>query len=141
MPLRAVPETLTWPEPDRIHFTPAAAVPISFGTAHHFPFARGRLQPDEVVLVQGAPEAWVLATIQLAMHAGAKVIGFASEACRVARLTELGADHVIDHRNAEVARAVLDLTRMLARISWSIPWDRLCRRRLERLYPKFERSL
>lgn len=109
--LRAVPEGQTWLAPEGVDFTSAAAVPISFGTACHCLFARGHLQPDETVLVQGATGGVGLATIQLAKHAGAKVIAVASEAPRLARLTALGADRVIDHRSGDVAQAVLDLTK------------------------------
>ncbi|SFH53590.1 NADPH:quinone reductase [Palleronia marisminoris] len=109
--LRAVPAVQTWLLPEGVHFTVAAAVPISFGTAHHCLFARGNLQSDETVLVQGGTGGVGLATIQLAKHAGAKVIAVASEASRLVRLTALGADHVIDHRTTDVAQAVLDLTK------------------------------
>lgn len=108
--LRAVPAIQTWLVPDGVNFVAAAAVPISFGTAHHCLFARGHLRSGETVLVQGGTGGVGLATIQLAKYSGAKVIAVASQASRLARLNALGADHVIDHRAGDVAEAVSELT-------------------------------
>ncbi|RJE82020.1 quinone oxidoreductase family protein [Paracoccus onubensis] len=108
--LRAVPENQTWIVPDGVGFAEAAALPISFGTAHHCLFARGALQTGETVLVQAAAGGVGLAAIQLAKHAGAKVIAVSSGSGRLPKLQSIDVDHVIDHRNDDVAETVLELT-------------------------------
>ena len=108
--LRAVPENQTWIVPDDVGSAEAAALPISFGTAHHCLFARGALQAGETVLVQAAAGGVGLAAIQLAKHAGARVIAVSSGSDRLPKLRSAGADHVIDHRSDDVAEAVSELT-------------------------------
>jgi NADPH2:quinone reductase len=51
-----------------------------------------------------------LAAIQLAHRAGATVLATVSGAERAKRLVELGLDHVIDHRSADVVDTVMRLT-------------------------------
>lgn len=108
--MRAVPENQTWIVPDDIGSAEAAALPISFGTAHHCLFARGALQAGETVLVQAAAGGVGLAAIQLAKHAGAKVIAVSSGSDRLPKLLSVGADHVIDHRDDDVCQTVFGLT-------------------------------
>ncbi|WP_404420313.1 zinc-binding alcohol dehydrogenase family protein [Thalassospira australica] len=108
--LRALPENQTWIIPDGVDAAKAAALPISFGTAHHCLFARGALQAGQTVLVQAASGGLGIATIQLAKQAGATVIAVSSGSDRLLKLQSLGADHVIDHRNDDVAQAVSGLT-------------------------------
>ncbi|WP_148255386.1 quinone oxidoreductase family protein [Aidingimonas lacisalsi] len=108
--LRAVPENQTWIVPDGVGSAEAAALPISFGTAHHCLFARGALQSGETVLVQAAAGGVGLAAIQLAKHAGARIIAVSSGSERLPKLLSVGADHVIDHRNDDVSQAVFELT-------------------------------
>ncbi|WP_185984255.1 quinone oxidoreductase family protein [Aureimonas mangrovi] len=108
--LRAVPAHQTWLVPEGLDMADAAALPISFGTAHHCLFARGALKAGETVLVQAAAGGVGLATIQLAKAGGGRVIAVSSGADRLERLRELGADHVLDHRSDDIAEAVRELT-------------------------------
>nr|WP_255720475.1 zinc-binding dehydrogenase [Acuticoccus kalidii] len=108
--LRAVPEAQTWRVPDGLDFARAAAVPISFGTAHHCLFARGALKAGETVLIQAGAGGVGIAAIQLAKRAGATVVAVSSGADRLARLTAIGADHVVDHRSDDVVAAVTAAT-------------------------------
>lgn len=108
--LRAVPEAQTWRIPDGLDLARAAALPISFGTAHHCLFARGALEAGETVLIQAGAGGVGIAAIQLARRAGARVIAISSGADRLAKLIALGADHVVDHRSDDVVAAVAALT-------------------------------
>lgn len=49
----AVPAERTWLIPDGVGMAEAAALPISFGTAHHCLFTRGMLRQGETVLNSG----------------------------------------------------------------------------------------
>jgi len=76
--LRAVKATRTWVVPDGLDMAAAAALPISFGTAHHCLFARGGLAKGETVLVQDGAGSVGVAAIQLAPRAGATVLATVS---------------------------------------------------------------
>ncbi|SFB57032.1 NADPH:quinone reductase [Rhizobium sp. NFR07] len=109
--LWAVPATRTWRLPSSVDATAAAALPISFGTAHHCLFARGGLRRGETVLVQGAAGGVGLAAVQLAARAGATVIAVSSGAGRFEKISLLGADHVIDRSSQDHIEAVREITK------------------------------
>ncbi|WP_341727503.1 zinc-binding alcohol dehydrogenase family protein [Pseudoxanthomonas putridarboris] len=108
--LWAVPAGRTWLLPDGVDAADAAVLPISFGTAHHCLFTRGRLLPGETVLIQAAAGGVGLAAVQLAAQAGATVIAVASGTQRRSRLIELGADHVVDRATSDVVDIVRQIT-------------------------------
>nr|WP_249325614.1 zinc-binding dehydrogenase [Halomonas boliviensis] len=108
--LRAIPESQTWLVPDGVDIAEAAALPISFGTAHHCLFARGALQSGETVLIQAGAGGVGIAAIQLAKRIGATVITVSSGSERLAKLKSLGADHVVDHQSEDVVKAVFEYT-------------------------------
>ncbi|POP47650.1 NADP-dependent oxidoreductase [Superficieibacter electus] len=105
-----VPAERTWLIPDGVDTAEAAALPISFGTAHHCLFTRGMLRRGETVLIQAAAGGVGLAAVQLASQAGATVIAVASGTQRRSRLLELGADHVVDRTGNNVVDSVRQYT-------------------------------
>lgn len=109
--LWAVPATRTWLLPSGVDAASAAALPISFGTAHHCLFARGGLLRGETVLVQGAAGGVGLAAVQLADRAGATVIAVSSGEKRLEKLSSLGADHVIDRSSEDLIEVVRKITK------------------------------
>ncbi|HEV2551181.1 MAG TPA: zinc-binding alcohol dehydrogenase family protein [Stellaceae bacterium] len=110
--LRSVPARNAWPTPDALDTRAAAAIPISFATAHDGLFEFGRLKPGETVLVQAGASGVGIAAIQLAHRAGARVLATASSDARLERLMrlELGLDHGINYAGEDVAPAVKRLT-------------------------------
>ncbi len=108
--LRAVPASRTWPVPEGLDMYAAAALPISFGTAHHCLFARGGLKRGETVLIQAGAGGVGGAAIQLAHLVGATVLATVSGSERAERLVGLGLDHAIDHRLVDVVDTVMRLT-------------------------------
>ncbi|PIP00600.1 NADP-dependent oxidoreductase [Pleomorphomonas carboxyditropha] len=108
--LRAVKASRTWPVPAGLGMAAAAALPISFGTAHHCLFARGALTAGEIVLVQAGAGGVGLAAIQLAHRAGARVVATVSGPERTERLIALGADHTVNYRQVDVLQEVKRLT-------------------------------
>ena len=107
---RAVKAGRTWLVPDGLDMNAAAALPISFGTAHHCLHARAALKSGETVLVHAAAGGVGLGTIQLAHDAGATVIAVTSGEARTERLRALGADHVVDRKTQDVAATARALT-------------------------------
>lgn len=108
--LWAVPATRTWLLPSGMDAASAAALPISFGTAHHCLFARGGLKRDETVLIQAAAGGVGLAAVQLAARAGATVIAVSSGERRLTQISGLGAHHVVDRTGQDVAEAARQIT-------------------------------
>lgn len=108
--LRAVKATRTWIVPDGLSMDAAAALPISFGTAHHCLFSRGQLRQHETVFVQGGAGGLGVAAIQLANRHGARVIASVSGEERAERLKDLGLTHAVDHRRGRLEETVMRLT-------------------------------
>ncbi len=96
--------------PDELGDGEAAALQIAFGTAWHMLFTRGKLQPGETVMINAVGSGIGSAAIQLAHMAGATVIGNASSDDKLARASELGMDHGINHGTQDVVAEVMRLT-------------------------------
>lgn len=108
--LRAVASNRTWIIPDGLSVDAAAALPISFGTAHHCLFPRGQLAKGETVFVQGGAGGVGAAAIQLASRNGAEVFSTISGTERIAKMKDLGLTQAIDHRLTDVHDAIMNLT-------------------------------
>jgi NADPH:quinone reductase-like Zn-dependent oxidoreductase len=78
-------------------FAEAATLPCAALTAWRALVVEARIKPGDVVLTQGTGGVSIFA-LQLAKAAGATVIATSSSAAKLARLKELGADHVINYR-------------------------------------------
>jgi len=109
--LRAVPARNCWVVPDGYDLKKAAAIPVTFGTAHDCLFEFGRLQKGETVLIQAGASGVGVAAIQLAKRAGAGLIlATASSDARLERLKPLGLDHGINYAEKDVVKEVMRLT-------------------------------
>lgn len=108
--LFAVPEHYAYPVPADMDLRTAAIIPVAFGTAHDSLFEYGDMKAGDVVLVQGAAGGVGLAAVQLASQAGATVIGTASGAERLARITPFGMHHGIDYRSEDIAERCREIT-------------------------------
>jgi NADPH:quinone reductase-like Zn-dependent oxidoreductase len=96
--------------PDGLSDEAAAAIQIAFGTAWHMLFTRGRLAFGETVMINSVGSGIGSAAVQLARLAGTTVIGNASSDEKLARATELGMDHGINHATQDVVAEVMRLT-------------------------------
>ncbi len=105
-----VPSANLIPIPDTLSFEEAAAAPLVFLTAWRMLMTRGRLSPAEDVLVWSAGAGVGTACVQLARHAGARVIATASTDEKCARLRDLGATVVLNHAREDVARRIREIT-------------------------------
>ncbi len=109
--LRSVPARNCWPIPDGFDVKKAAAIPVTFGTAHDCLFEFGRLKKGETVLVQAGASGVGVAAIQLARRGGAGLIlATASSDERLERLKPLGLDHGINYSRDDVVREAKRLT-------------------------------
>ena len=96
------------PLPDDLSFDAAAAVPEAFFTADENLFTLAGLQRGERVLVHAGASGVGSAAIQLARRAGARVAATVGSAEKARLASELGAELVVNYREEDFARRVLD---------------------------------
>ena len=104
------PSVSAFAMPEEIPLPDAAALYFPFHLAWLGLFDRADLKSGETVLIHAAAGGAGSAAIQLAVHAGARVIATAGGAEKLALCRELGADVVIDYREREFAPIVLEET-------------------------------
>ncbi len=96
--------------PEHLSYEEAATLPCAALTAWHALAVSGSLKAGESVLTLGTGGVSVFA-VQLAKLFGARVIATSSSDEKLARLTELGADEIINYRTRDDwEKAVLELT-------------------------------
>jgi NADPH:quinone reductase len=98
------------PLPDHASFAQGAALGVPYGTAWRALFQRARAVPGETVLVHGASGGVGTAAVQLARAAGLTVIGTAGSERGAQLVRDLGAVHVLDHRQPDYLTEVLKIT-------------------------------
>jgi NADPH:quinone reductase len=106
----AVPESSVFPIPDSMPFDKAAALPITYQTAHVALRHRAQLEPGETVLVHAGAGGVGSAAIQIAKAAGATVIATAGGSEKVEVCEKLGAEIAIDYREENFVEVVKEAT-------------------------------
>jgi NADPH:quinone reductase-like Zn-dependent oxidoreductase len=106
----SVPARNVFAKPAGLSFTEAAALGVNHLTAWRMLFTKARLQPWETVLVFGIGGGVSLAALQLAKLSGARVIVTSRDDDKLGRARALGADHTVNGRTEDVAKAVLAAT-------------------------------
>ncbi len=106
----SVPERNVLLMDDSISFEEAAAFPLVFLTAWHMLVYNAQVKPGEVVLVVGAGSGVGSAAIQIAKLHGAEVIATCGGTVKMGQAIALGADHVIDHHQEDIAKRVREIT-------------------------------
>ncbi len=104
--------------PTVMAFEVPAALPARTASALFWPFhlawlalfTRAHLQRDETVLIHAGAGGLGSAAIQLAVHAGARVIATAGTEEKLGLCRDLGADVAINYRTTDFVHAVLDAT-------------------------------
>ena len=96
--------------PEGLSDEQAAATQIAFATSWHMLFARGRLQPGEIVMINSVGSGIGSAAVQLAKMSGAFVIGNASSQEKLDHAASLGMDVGIDYTKQDVVEEVMRVT-------------------------------
>jgi NADPH2:quinone reductase len=103
------PSQLT-PLPATFDYAEGATFLAAHGTAYHALIDRGRLQPDEVLLVHGAGGGVGLAAVEIGKMLGATVIAAASSEEKLAAAQRRGADHLVLYGREPFRDAVKRIT-------------------------------
>ncbi len=98
------------PLPENASFAQGAALGVPYGTAWRALFQRARAVPGETVLVHGASGGVGTAAVQLARAAGLTVIGTAGSDKGAQLVRDLGAAHVLNHRQPGYLADLLKIT-------------------------------
>jgi alcohol dehydrogenase len=94
------------PLPDNVTFAQAASLPVAYGTAQRMMSTHGKVGPDERVLILGASGGVGTGAVLLSKLAGAYVIACGSSESKLRKLTEIGADAVIDYTKVDIHKEV-----------------------------------
>lgn len=98
------------PIPDRLNFIEAASLPETFFTVWSNVFDRGKLQPDESLLIHGGSSGIGVAAIQMAKALGSKVYITAGSDEKCAFCKSLGADEAINYRTHDFVSEIENIT-------------------------------
>lgn len=108
--LVAAPAVNVIPKPANLSWEEAAALPLVTVTVWHMLVTRANVQPGEDVLIHAAGSGVGSIGIQVAKLRGARVIATASNAEKLAKAVELGADEVVNYTGDDWPKEVKRLT-------------------------------
>ena len=103
-------ERLVARKPESLDFIHAAAAPLVLLTAWESLYDRARLQAGQTVLIHAGAGGVGHVAIQLAHGSGARVCTTVGSAEKAVFVKELGADRVINYKEQDFVKAVLDWT-------------------------------
>jgi NADPH2:quinone reductase len=106
----AVPAVMAFEVPLDMPLADAAGIFMPFHLAWLCLFTRGKLQAGETILIHAAAGGAGSAAVQLAAHAGARVIGTVGSDAKLAACKELGAAVAINYRKTDFVAEVLNAT-------------------------------
>jgi len=106
----AVPEGQLLPVPEGFDLADAAALPEVVCTVWSNVFMSAGLRPGETLLVHGGSSGIGTMAIQLALQVGARVAVTAGSAEKLAACRALGADILVNYREADFVEAVREAT-------------------------------
>jgi NADPH2:quinone reductase len=98
------------PLPSTFDYAEGATFLAAHGTAYHALIDRGKVQPDEVLLVHGAGGGVGLAAVEMGKMLGAIVIAAASSEDKLAVARARGADHLLLYQREPFRDAVKRIT-------------------------------
>ncbi len=106
-----LPEVNVAKIPDNVSFDDAAAVSMVGMTAWHMLVGRAKIRPGQTVLIMGGTSGVGMVGIQIAKLYGCDVIATAGTKEKMDKSLELGADHVVNHREADWYKKVREITK------------------------------
>ncbi len=104
------PERCLMPLPEHFDLVDASVLQAAYVTAWRMLFGKRALRPGETVLIVGIGGGVAVACLQLARHAGARVLVTSSSDEKLERARALGASGGVNYKREKVARRILELT-------------------------------
>ena len=105
-----LPARNVFPIPGKLSFEEAAAFPLVYQTAWRMVVTRGDLRPGQTVLLHGGGGGIGGAVLEISRLAGGRVFVTTSGEEKAKRLSEAGAEAVLDYTKQDVAKEVRSLT-------------------------------
>ena len=96
--------------PDKLSWEEAAGAGIAYLTAYDMLWPGGELKSGEWLLVTGASAGVGVASVQLSKLIGAKVAGTSGSAEKLKKLSALGLDLPLQHRNSGFEKPLMEAT-------------------------------
>jgi NADPH:quinone reductase-like Zn-dependent oxidoreductase len=106
-----LPEVNVAKIPDNVSFNDAAAVSMVGMTSWHMLVGRAKIRPGQTVLIMGGTSGVGMVGIQIAKLYNCTVIATAGNKDKMDKCLEIGADHVVNHREADWYKKVRDITK------------------------------
>ncbi len=106
-----IPEVNVAKLPENVTFDDAAAISMVGMTAWHMLVGRAKIIPGQSVLIMGGTSGVGMVGIQIAKLYNCNVIATAGNQQKMDKCLELGADHVVNHREQDWYKKVRDLTK------------------------------
>lgn len=100
-----VPYQLTLPMPKNLSYEEAAAIPEAYTTSYLNLFKEGHLKKGQTVYVAAGASGLASAAIPMAKGFGAKVITDCIDETKIEKITDLGADYIVDLNKEKVSDA------------------------------------
>ena len=97
-------------KPALLNFDEAATMPLAFMTADYALTDLAQLRKGQRVLIHAASGGVGLSAVQLALRAGAEIIGTAGNDEKRAYLRSIGVQHVLNSRTLDFARQIKEIT-------------------------------
>jgi NADPH:quinone reductase-like Zn-dependent oxidoreductase len=94
--------------PEGVTFEEAASLPVAYGTAHRMLVTHNTIKPGDRVVILGASGGVGTGCVTLAKMLGAEVIAAAGSEDKAERLKAMGADHVINYRDTDFSKWVIE---------------------------------
>ncbi len=94
--------------PDEVTFEEAASLPVAYGTAHRMLVTHKTVKAGDRVVILGASGGVGTGCVVLAKMLGAEVVAAAGSADKAERLKALGADHVINYKDTDFSKWVIE---------------------------------
>lgn len=105
-----VPQENVYPIPEGFSFEEAAAFPLTYLTAWRMLVTKARIRPAEDILILGIGGGVSCAALQIAKHAGARVIATSSSDEKLEKARRHGANFTINYRTHDFVEEVRLLT-------------------------------
>jgi alcohol dehydrogenase len=106
-----LPEVNVAKLPDNLSFEDAAAISMVGMTSWHMLVGRAKIIPGQTVLIMGGTSGVGMVGIQIAKLYNCNVIATAGNQQKMDKCVELGADHVVNHREADWYKKVREITK------------------------------